>query len=701
MATKWTYGIPSYDLAQHFVYFLDLQETTGTPVVARQKQQLLDGVYEDIDKAQQQLNAFLEDINVLKQTGDLLHQIAENERQKELLVITDYYRQLNKEFPNLKDIGLTEQLFKEDPETYYVKLIEEINKAKQRSENYKIELERIKRNITSETRKEGRQEYSYDDYQYNLNNDINSFLHKLIGTARARKDTTTSYTNKIQTAAAQIIRDFNLPAKLLSGKEFSSLAIAVLTDLQKKIQEYYDKNFAEKSSKDRPLKLSEVINDDVIKKIIKDYEDTARSEKATEVQKALINTKSREALTIIHNGIEMFGLRELQNDDIELTKQLEEIEKASKALKHSPKQARELINNIHSLIEDNSNLEYLIPRLHIDKISSNTAHGNMHEYVTSIFSSTKTGGRGLKIRNPVATDILSWNITAHLEQPDLKEVDNIIDKIIQELNKSFELDFEARQSHLKDRRQLNNEINSVIAAFTKKLDEKIKLLDKHANFFIFHESLKLHSSIETGKAKSFNGRSLNILSALDSILSLNDFLPFYSDIEQGRDLYALLALNLSPLAVANAEKIPLEHFFSMFAGMLMFDDVQNMALEAKKILTYTNTHHIHLYKLNRIYMPASLILLSVAENVNKCVDICLQDHAAYATISTGNATKTINTWLEHRAWPKYDTKTKKKDDYTYHQSDWPEVASRVASFTKVRITFLASFLQWITKLSES
>jgi len=51
-----------------------------------------------------------------------------------------------------------------------------------------------------------------------------------------------------------------------------------------------------------------------------------------------------------------------------------------------------------------------------------------------------------------------------------------------------------------------------------------------------------------------------------------------------RELLTFMGLNLANGAVGNGNSGPLENYFSIFAGMLMFDDVVNMAKEAENIL---------------------------------------------------------------------------------------------------------------------
>ena len=59
-------------------------------------------------------------------------------------------------------------------------------------------------------------------------------------------------------------------------------------------------------------------------------------------------------------------------------------------------------------------------------------------------------------------------------------------------------------------------------AATMKLN---KILEKNKipeDIFIYHESLKLYASVEEGKHNEFEGRTLGILNALDSLYTANN-----------------------------------------------------------------------------------------------------------------------------------------------------------------------------------
>jgi len=70
-----------------------------------------------------------------------------------------------------------------------------------------------------------------------------------------------------------------------------------------------------------------------------------------------------------------------------------------------------------------------------------------------------------------------------------------------------------------------------------------------------------------------------------------------------------LALNLADAASGNADvRESLRYYLSIFAGLIMFEDVERIALDIKAGLTTSVVKNIHLYKLNGIYVPSSMIL---------------------------------------------------------------------------------------------
>ena len=146
------------------------------------------------------------------------------------------------------------------------------------------------------------------------------------------------------------------------------------------------------------------------------------------------------------------------------------------------------------------------------------------------------------------------------------------------------------------------------------MDDLLRAANSEEPFFIYHESLKLHSSVETGKTKGFSGRELNILNGLDTVYSVLQTNGLATPTT--KEALHFLALNLAPSAAAPNETIDIvEQYLAKFIGLLMFDDAENMAKEALNEIQYTNLNKIHVYELNNIYVPASMLLTYISEEI--------------------------------------------------------------------------------------
>ena len=150
----------------------------------------------------------------------------------------------------------------------------------------------------------------------------------------------------------------------------------------------------------------------------------------------------------------------------------------------------------------------------------------------------------------------------------------------------------------------------------------------------------------------------------------------------------MLALNLSDLAVGGAARGTLEDYLSLFAGLLMFDDVVNIAREAVNQIQYDKANVIHLYLLNGVYVPASTILTYVYNSCMEAMSVISAKEAASITISTGNADGIIKNWLQTRTPPL------KNGNF----EAWKTVGQATSSEIKMHIVFFAGFIKFISQL---
>ena len=234
-------------------------------------------------------------------------------------------------------------------------------------------------------------------------------------------------------------------------------------------------------------------------------------------------------------------------------------------------------------------------------------------------------------------------------------------------------------------------MNKTIRGQIKELEEELnKINNLPDNIFIYHESLKLYASVELGNNNIFHGRSLNILNAFDEIYSMAGaetlILP-HKDIIEG------ICINLSELALGHNLKGLIEDYLSIFAGMLMFDDLQNIAFEATNQLTQGKVRQVHLYNINGIYLPSSYILTKVYESLMESVGYLNSGKAAQVSISTNGADTVINQYLQNRFWG--------GNNYTARYPEiWNETANEVIKGIDINITFLISFIDFLKDLGQ-
>ena len=90
-----------------------------------------------------------------------------------------------------------------------------------------------------------------------------------------------------------------------------------------------------------------------------------------------------------------------------------------------------------------------------------------------------------------------------------------------------------------------------------------------------------------------------------------------------------------------------------------------------------------------------MLLFHIERAINECSNYILSEAAAKVDIDIKAANATITEWIAKRQKP-----ARAKDGRVtfYHINNWRETASDVASGTKVKITFLASFLKFIEQL---
>lgn len=682
---SWRFGIP--DFIGNYVYFESLRDTkNNTPAAARYKQKLYNKTQKSLAVATQGIT----DLSKINQANRFLSQVAKSERNKEIKMIESFCKQTGMEFPALQPYLKNPQMIQDEPEKFYLQLTNAINVVRKGLTNYLTELKRIQSNIDKQN--QTLKNYKVRDYRYRLNGSINSFLNRLRGQYNDIAENG-QYNLKIQELVMRILSSTGIIQALSNGADFAAIAAATLADVEKQVQKEVDKNLLD-GSKGQPLSsLFDSIADD----LEKDYVDKILNKDpfSSSVQRALSDIQGIDFKRIVQNGKELLGLKTMSLDANKIEEHYMKIINKEQATKNSH------IKNIRDLLSSNVKLKNNLNILEFSINGSvNTQHGTIYELVESSVLDSLGGlggvSGGRNINSKSATDIITfsfnWDITVNNSA-----MNQLLSSISKTIADNTAEDF-MTPNNMRDIRNSLQTMNTEINKAVKLAEEKIEKLKEFNvdDIFVYHESLKLYSSMETGRngTNEFHGRNIGILKYIDYMASSQ--VSGGSALAASRDDLAFLGLNLTPGAVAEQAIGPLEKYFSMYASLLMFDDVTNMAMEAVETVQSNNktSKHgitqIHLYNLNGIFVPASMLLSFVSDTVSGAGALISSGLSASASIHVPSTNEAYEAWKARKA----------AGNGRLYKQDWEDVAKEAARETKVSITFLSSFLSFVSSLGN-
>ena len=680
--------IPIFQMADYYVYFKDLLNTEhNAPWIGLQKRALYHKAVDQVSLISNNLSA---EENI-KQAINFLHTVAANERDKEIAAVRNYCQKLHKKYPSfIKDKMTADDILK-NPDKFYKDLTIYLNKAKQGADKYKQELMRIRENaglVEKTWKKKKRNEYSDDNFLYNLQNDLQSLLTKLNKTFNGRDNSIDAYTNKVQAAVMRIINKYNIQNHVAKGEDFAAIAAAVLIDIQQHLQDEFDEKRKTQQIQHNE-KIADVMASELDKMVDKYILEIEKGQNLSSVQEALKDITSIRGNHIIQEMKKGLGIKSLTTVSAlaERTSQIQQIENKTKYRKKAYNQM------IHNVIGDitNPNLLATLPRLTFTKFDKRSGHGNISEVVSSVLQYNKN--LGFFVKSNVGVDLMEFHIDYKLEDSTTASIIKVMNKIDKAFTAFEKATHSNEDSSLRDLGPAIHSLNVALQKSNQELDTLLNNIAEEEQFFVYHDSEKLQSSVETGKSLGFKGRDhLNILSGIDSIFSAMQSAGI--NMPNTKEELHFLALNIADSSVGGDINIngqsardSLATYLSKFVGLLMFDDVENMAREAYNKIEYTNLNVIHVYKLNKIYVPASMLLIYISDEIEKASQFALED-IAKIDIDTKNANQSINTWLD-----KYHS-----GEIEYNLEEWRKVANEVSSKTQIKITLLAAFLKFIDNL---
>lgn len=676
----WVHGIiPSaFDVSQHLAYFTDLENV-------RQRNESLYATR--LAEARANLAAAARAGLPLNKTEDedkqriedalgFLLQVANAERTKEIKVLQNYKHELYEKFKDNskvvsflnrlnipQDVSDTSNL--DDFYTYLTACIDEIRSTQERA---KVRLEKLKAHIDQAKNTNNPLHYAdKNTLAFRLGSDIQSIIYRMNGEiSRVEKK---SYTEALYRGTLKAITSSEVIQQAIrqagNAADIANIITAIATDIANQAQKRLDEQ--------QKTDFTELLNGEMDK--IVDAYAQAREDSLTELQKMFLKNDTELIKEIEQSGATTLGIK-IETEKKKLEQM--QIRQNARGGKTVAKEFRALLKKI-GVQEDI--LEQL-PRITVSH--STNIHGAINEYIPTI-----TEELTRKIRGSAGADIINidlGDIELSFEQKQnanriLKQMSETITDIA---NSTSKKDVQDTQAFLKER-------NAYLESLEQQLNEVINSQNSNditkKQFFIYHDSLKLYRTAESNTDfKGFSGRELNIIWALNELYSLGA-----PGLPADQDKMYTIAINLASNTLGSQNLIPLETIFSTFAGILMFDDVVTMAKDAAAVLQNSGTSQvIHMYSLNGVYVPASMILTYTYYSLTKGWEDSIQK-GAKAHINTAGAAKIVS---EHVNQLQQGT-----NQFPHYSGVWRSLAEKIAAETTVKIEFFSAFIDFIGKLS--
>lgn len=671
--------LPVFDLSARFCYFIDLNNSANkNPSLAKRARELYNTARSDmVLPIQQQLSIARnaqKDSDAIRSAISFLQKVAKSERNKEIRVVNRYIEELkknpllinilqnaNKNRDDLTHLIRDLQQFSNNPSAYdakeyYAKLTLIINTIRSNIETLETRLRQLNDPV-----RRTQHAIREDFYATRLTSDLNTLFKTMSGTILRQNVDSTSQ------RIIRLITDF-LTTHLKTNIEFLEhpyeVAAAIMIDFENYLQQVFNKLDPEKQKRLDDLNIEQIFNDYV----------QGESSLLQQLQE-----HSKNLNDVFRTIREQTGLKKVGKDSKAYQQNLDRLERNSQS---KTGVRRSSINKkISAIVGDKVG-----PQISW-KLSGSTKHGDIYELVPIILNN----GLSKKVRGTAAADIITidygkLHVNFGLEDYFREQSQQIVSAIEKEAAT-------IRQDRKHDLDEVINDMNEDIRTATQQINELLKEAKIPDDVFIYHESLKLYTTVETHQRGYFHGRELNILAALDQIYSTQGIENL--TLVKKNILYNI-AINLAEGAVGSSARDEVENYLSIFAGMLMFDDLQNMALDIAQntILDLEQqqvgaARHVHLYQVNDFYVPGSMLLTTLCSALEQGYNRITADYGANVEINTNKAAQSIEKYLSLRD-------SGANLNYTHKWPElWDQYGTEAYDGTSIRIKFLASFFDFL------
>lgn len=278
------------------------------------------------------------------------------------------------------------------------------------------------------------------------------------------------------------------------------------------------------------------------------------------------------------------------------------------------------------------------------------------------------------------TDTFTFATTFDLEyvveSGELKPVLQLVNKMINE-------DIEEEYSKYPEQ---NRKFNDSYTELREILENKNKQLNRLEQSFIIHSNIKDYSSY------SRNGGPLLSSFSGGTDWKLAAFIPFLQSLfelgfkSQDVGLIEQSILNCLPGTIMGQNKNPVENFISIFIAFTLFSDGITMAQEvAQGIANDTSALNVlHLFLINNVYIPASVLLERMYEELTQSNNSILS--SVHASVRGGLKTKQISSYLANL------------DEQGIAR--WEKFREEEYNATSIKLRFLGNFFDIIDKLNS-
>lgn len=652
----------------------------------------------------------------MSQALEFLRIAAQSERIKEINALLYYKKRLesliedqknNPDLGNDPDIKLFMEKVKnlptgdleninfEEYKNLQNDLINAMNLIKTKRSDY---ITRLRALTDKDLRKQlSPQQLAGRQIQYRLAGDINSLIKDSVGVFKGRgednaenlgvaatlRTLVSEYVSKNMSRIEEIVRKNS--QKNIMGPLLAAIATDIMIQAQQYFNELQDKG---------DLGLSAVITEDIVKKV-GDLYLKADEENKSYLQQVLQNDDTTELFDILENIAKGFGIKQkaLTSRELEALK-----EERMKLIEESKGKAR---NKGAKIYVTNDRIFNRLLKIDIKTdVRANNAGYIGEAFAAMTQRGSLTHGRG-------ATDLISiGSITfdARIGQNNQgldaaqREIRDIIDSSMQSNTTTSRT-----ENYIKQYEAMSKKIRDLIAQLEKENKDK-GITDQ---FFIFHESIKLYQTAEgdnIGKRafNGFHGVEIEILNAIDRLYGMAQ--ASHIEALQSKSIRAI-ALNLANGTLASDQKGELEKYLSIFAGLLMFDDAENLARDTTKKLVDQvgqagTVQTLHVYRLNDIYVPGSVILQHIYNQLQAGLQHINIQKIADVSIHVGSdiQKKVDDFTKDFEMFNALGTFAQNKGYYTGIEQ-WGEFAEAARMDTKIRISFLSSFIDFLDQLT--